>query len=370
MVHHERFRMPSRIWIWSNIRNSVNQIHALSFGSHFFDPPMISQVSSKTTISTIIIEYESWTSYPSKQTHQIYDHLKDLPHLRHLIQTQVCVASTSLFAPYPRPSWCHNWWLHFNWFWQRTSSNGGCFMFRVYERNRILGCGGCDNLSNYSVLVQLDIRKIIHLQYTVRQPKDPKIFARTWGPIREKIVSESSRHWRSITAMLVRTSRHGNACGPYAMPLGPFSLNQKAVLGRFPMGQIRKHVLWTLRWMMLRDFLCQELLVNHFGIPLHGNSHFIKTTLSCAWLPIATLSTLLSKAHAVCHRLVRILQAGVGDGHARWAKAKGSKMKELWLSDTAYLQLAHVTVLHLLGFKQSWQNRQWPWMSISVHHNK
>ena len=53
------------------------------------------------------------------------------------------------------------------------------------------------------------------------------------------------------------------------------------------------------------------------GVPLHGKSHIIKTTLSCVWLPIATLSTLLSKAHAVCHRLVRILQAGVGDGHAR-----------------------------------------------------
>lgn len=309
-----RVRMPPRIWIWSNIRNSVNQIYALSFGSHFFDSPMIIMVSSFSPISTIF--YGIWcVSYPSKQTHDTrspqgsaWSEASDSdPSLRSEYEP-VCALSSALLVPQLVAA--------LQLILTKDISKGGCFMFRVYEKNRRLGCGGCDNL--YVLSIKLDMRKIIHLQYTVKQPKDPK-----WSTDLGKDSGENCL-WIIQTLKV----NHCNACQDFppwqclwALRHAPWPIFTKSKGSFGPKtgwwGQIRKHVLWTLRWMMLSDFLCQELLVNHFGVPLHGNSHIIKTTLSCAWLPIATLSTLLSKAHAVCHRLVRILQAGVGDGHAR-----------------------------------------------------
>ena len=215
---------------WTKIIN-INSKFMFIFGTH-------TRLPHGTTSSfnfSKVIEYD--LSFLTIQTtHHIRSH-----HLRHLIQTQVCVASTSLFAPCPRPSWCHNWWRHFNWFWQRTpiklgepaevARNDGPPCFGWYYRFT-----GYERMSYVIISVQLNILNHTDNIHTyIKQPKDPK-----W--------STEYRFWKSASESLqnVRTSRHGNACGPCAMP-GTHFHQSKAFLGRkLMMGQIGKHVLWTL----------------------------------------------------------------------------------------------------------------------------
>lgn len=96
---------------------------------------------------------------------------------------------------------CEKWWPSMFW-----------VILQIY---RIWKNVVCDNFS--TIMNILNHTDNIHPY--IKQPKDPK-----W--------STEYRFWKSASESLqnVRTSRHGNACGPYAMP-GTHFHQSKAIFG-------------------------------------------------------------------------------------------------------------------------------------------